>query len=885
MTENTKFKNYKGYLGNVNIKRAGVKLEWTPEMVQEYSKCYNDPIYFAEKYMNIITADGDMIKIELYPYQKNIINSIHENRRTIVLTARQAGKALPLDTPIATPNGWKTMAHIEPGDIIFDENGQETSVRSISKIFYNHDCYKITFDDGSTVNADADHLWTVYKSSSRDKKSLNKTTKELFDSGVLYEDTRGKVCSKWKIPLTKPVQYKKKDVLIDPYTLGVWLGDGESASGRICGLEEDINFYKSNIPYKFSHNHSPDKNLYTGTLYGLSNSLRKLGILNNKRIPREYLFNDVSTRIALLQGLMDTDGWIEKSGQNGICFSTKNIGLIDDVYELLTSLGLKVFRKKYENTNSERLYFHCSKEMFEVFKLPRKLDKQIAITESKEYVSHRYIRNIEKIDSVPTKCIEVSNESHLFLCSKHYIPTHNTTAVAAYILWFILFNKNKNVAILGNTGIIAREILKRVQDAYEALPKWIQQGVAEWNKGTVEFENKCRILAGATTKSTIRGFTIHLMFIDEVAFVDNWEEFFKSVFNTMSNSKKNKICMVSTPNGMNHFHAYWEGAINRDKPNGWNPIKVTWKDVPGRDEAWKQEILHGTNFDIESFSQEHECEFLGSSGTLIAGWKLKELQSLYNIMPLQYGNHFYQYIRPEKEHRYVIICDVSRGKGLDYSTMQVIDTTSVPYIQVAIFKDNMITPLDFADMIFRTAKNYNDAFVLVEINDIGSQVSESIYYDFEYDHILMTENNGRSGKMLTAGFGSKEKDFGIRTTNTVKHAGCALLKLILEQGKLILNDKHTLKELETFSRKNKTYEAEPGKHDDLVMPLVLFAWMTDQQYFKDMTDINTLQLLREKSEEQMELEMSPFGIINDGMDYVETDEIKTVPSLDRWLFS
>lgn len=461
-----------------------------------------------------------------------------------------------------------------------------------------------------------------------------------------------------------------------------------------------------------------------------------------------------------------------------------------------------------------------------------------------------------------------------------------STSVSAYILWYVIFNKTKNVAILGNDGKIAQELLKRVQDAYEALPKWLQQGVVEWNKTSVEFENKCRILTGATTKSTIRGFTINLMFIDEVAFVENWDDFFTSVFNTMSNSKRNKICMVSTPNGMNHFYSYWNGANNPHKPNGWNPIKVPWFKVPGRDEKWKEEILSATNFDYEKFSQEHEGEFLGSSGTLIAGWKLKELQYLNGIVPVKHGKGMYQYELPQKEHRYVAVCDVSRGRGLDYSAFHIIDISTGKYKQVFTFRDNMITPLDYAEVIYRTCKIYNDAYILVEINDIGSQVPESIYYDYDYENILMTENAGRVGKRVTAGYGNKEKDFGVRTTKQVKAAGCAILKLILEQGQLELTDKFTLKEFQTFSRKNNSYEAEPGNHDDLVMPLVLFAWLTDQQYFKDLTDINTLHLLRERSEEQMNEDMLPFGFgFDDGLD--DTEEIKTLSlsSFERWLLS
>lgn len=281
----------------------------------------------------------------------------------------------------------------------------------------------------------------------------------------------------------------------------------------------------------------------------------------------------------------------------------------------------------------------------------------------------------------------------------------------------------------------------------------------------------------------------------------------------------------------------------------------------------------------------HNCEFLGSSGTLIAGWKLKDLIAARSI-PIKHGHGTYQYEQAIKGNRYAIVCDVSRGRGLDYSTMQVIDITVMPYKQVCVFRDNLIAPLDFSEAIYRMAKLYNNAVVLVEINDIGSQVSESLFYTFEYENVLMTENAGKAGKRISAGFGSKEKDFGIRTTKTVKATGCAILKLLIEQSKLILTDKFSIDELVTFSRKNNSYEAESGAHDDLVMPLVLFAWLSDQQYFKDFTDINTLQILREKNTDQMMEEMLPFGIIDDGIEETTSfEEPKLVDNLERYLLS
>lgn len=454
-----------------------------------------------------------------------------------------------------------------------------------------------------------------------------------------------------------------------------------------------------------------------------------------------------------------------------------------------------------------------------------------------------------------------------------------STTTCGFILWYIIFHADKTVALLANKGETAREILGRVQLAYQHLPKWLQQGVKEWNKGSFVLENNSRVIASATSASAIRGYTINLLFIDEAAHIENWDEFFTSVYPTISSGTESKIILVSTPNGLNHFHSTWANAVQGK--NGYNPILVNWRDVPGRDDKWKEQTLSGMNFDIEKFNQEMECEFLGSSGTLIAGWKLKEL---VEQIPITKKDGMYQYIKPEKGQVYLIIADVSRGKGLDYSAFQVIDVTKMPYNQVCAFRNNGVTPIDYADIIYRTAVAYNNAAVLVEINDIGEQVSHSLHYDFGYENILFTENAGRAGKQVTAGFSGRTADKGIRTTKLVKSVGCSILKLLIEQNQFVVNDYHTIHELSTFSKKGNSYEAEPGKHDDLVMCLVLFAWLSEQQYFKDYTNINTLMSLRERSEEDMEHDLAPFGFVFDGReDFGDQEEFeRLVPESWMW---
>jgi len=284
------------------------------------------------------------------------------------------------------------------------------------------------------------------------------------------------------------------------------------------------------------------------------------------------------------------------------------------------------------------------------------------------------------------------------------------------------------------------------------------------------------------------------------------------------------------------------------------------------------------NFDVEKFEQEYCVEFMGSSGTLIAGWKLKEL---VHQTPIYEKDGLSMYEQPIKDHVYVGVVDVSRGKGLDYSAFSIIDVSQMPYKQVCVYRNNFVTPMDYAEVVNRVFRSYNKAAALVEINDLGEQVSFALHNDYEYDNVLFTEHAGRGGKRITTGF-SKNVDIGVRTTKTVKSVGCSILKLLVEQNQLIVNDMNTITEMGTFSKKSNSYEAEPGNHDDMVMGLVLFGWLSDQQYFKEITDINTLMKLREKTEEDVMNDLLPFGFVYDGGDDI-MEELQLAGS--NWLMS
>jgi hypothetical protein len=458
-----------------------------------------------------------------------------------------------------------------------------------------------------------------------------------------------------------------------------------------------------------------------------------------------------------------------------------------------------------------------------------------------------------------------------------------STTTCGFILHYIIFNQEKTVALLANKGDTAREILGKVQLAYQHLPKWLQHGVEEWNKGSFVLENGSRVIATATSSDNIRGFSINLLFIDEAAHIENWDEFFASVFPTISSGTSTKVVLVSTPKGLNHFYKIWKDS--EEGRNSYKRVLVTWKRIPGRDEQWRLDTLAAMAFDADKFAQEHEVEFLGSSGTLIAGWKLKEL---VHSTPIHEKEGLRQYKTGVKDHVYALCADVSEGKGLDYSAFLVIDVTAMPYEQVCTYRSNNVTPTDYAQVIYRAAKMYNDAHVLIEVNiALGPDVARYLHGDLEYENVMFTASAGARGKKITSGFGANV-DMGLRTTKTTKANGCSMLKLLIEQNQLIIHDFHTISELSTFSKDTKqSYSAEPGCHDDLVMSGVLFSWLSNQEYFRELTDVHTMQKLRDKTDEEQNDQMLPFGFIDDHTDDVPVYDLPpdiTHAHPDAWMF-
>ena len=436
-----------------------------------------------------------------------------------------------------------------------------------------------------------------------------------------------------------------------------------------------------------------------------------------------------------------------------------------------------------------------------------------------------------------------------------------STTIIAYLLHYVLFNPNVNVAILANKAATARDLLSRLQLAYEHLPKWLQQGVMSWNKGSLELENGSKILASATSSSAVRGGSYNIIFLDEFAYVPSnvAEQFFSSVYPTISSGKTTKVMIVSTPHGMNMFYKLWVDA--EEGRNSYVPIEVHWSEVPGRDEKWKEETIKNTS--ESQFNTEFECEFLGSIDTLVTPAKLKTLT--YRT-PIQSNAGLDVYIRPVDKHTYMLTADVSRGTKNDYSAFAVIDITELPYKIVAKFRDNEIKPLLFPSKIYDVALAYNKAFVMVEVNDIGEQVANTLQFDLEYDNLIMASMRGRAGQILGGGFSGGRAQLGVRTTKAVKRIGCSNLKQMVEDNKLIVEDYDCINELSTFIVKGQSFEADEGCNDDLVACLFMFAWATDQTYFKELTDMDVRQTMMREQQDMLEQDMAPFGFVITGLE-------------------
>ena len=491
------------------------------------------------------------------------------------------------------------------------------------------------------------------------------------------------------------------------------------------------------------------------------------------------------------------------------------------------------------------------------------------------YFIQTYIKIISlDLGLIPFKLYDFQKEmvgtfhNNRFTICKLPRQSGKSTTIIAYLLHYVLFNPTVNVAILANKAATARDLLGRLQLAYENLPKWLQQGVMTWNKGSLELENGSKILASSTSASAVRGGSYNIIFLDEFAYVpaNVAEQFFSSVYPTISSGTTTKVMIVSTPHGMNMFYKLWTDAEN--ERNSYIPIEVHWSEIPGRDEKWKEETIKNTS--ASQFNTEFECEFLGSIDTLITPQKLR---TMTYINPIQSNAGLDLYVKPQEGHTYVLTADVSRGTSNDYSAFLVFDVSEMPYRIVAKYRDNEIKPLLFPSKIYDIARAYNQAFVLVEVNDIGEQVATTLQYDLEYDNLIMASMRGRAGQILGGGFSGGRAQLGVRTTKAVKRIGCSNLKQLIEDNKLIIEDLDIISELSTYIVKGQSFEADEGCTDDLVACLFLFAWTCDQTYFKELTDMDVRQTMMREQQDALEQDMAPFGFVVTGLEDENIGEV------------
>ena len=460
-----------------------------------------------------------------------------------------------------------------------------------------------------------------------------------------------------------------------------------------------------------------------------------------------------------------------------------------------------------------------------------------------------------------------SFHAHRFNIAKLPRQTGKSTTVVAYLMHYAIFNDNVNIGILANKAPTARELLGRLQLAYENLPTWLQQGIIAWNKGSMELENGSKILASSTSASAVRGMSFNIIFLDEFAFIPNHiaEQFFASVYPTISSGKSTKVIIISTPNGMNMFYKLWHDAeLGR---NEYTTTEVHWSQVPGRDEKWKEQTIANTS--ERQFTQEFECEFLGSVDTLISAAKLR---SLSYDEPLHTSGGLKIYERPQEKHEYLMTVDVSRGVNNDYSAFILYDITTVPYKIVGIYRNNEVKPMVFPNIINQISVQYNQAYILCEVNDIGDQVASILQYDLENENVLMCAMRGRAGQVVGQGFSGTKTQLGVKMSTTVKKIGCSNLKQLVETDKVLINDYDIIAELTTFIQKRQSFEADDGCHDDLAMCLVIFGWLVAQDYFKEMTENDVRTRIYEAQKNQIEQDMAPFGFIDDGLGTYEKEK-------------
>jgi len=794
---------------NRNIVRAHQQMEFTHEDVQELVRCANDPVYFIRKYVVIQHPIRGAIPFDLYPYQEAMINDFLENRFNIVLSARQTGKALCINTDIPTPTGFKKMGDIVVGDYVLGDDGNPTKVIATSDIMVNHDCYRVKFSTGEEIIADKDHLWNVTDEYTRKPKTL--TTHQMVSKKIVNQKNQ----ARFSINTTEPLQLPSQNLLIDPYLLGVWLGDGSRSGGSFTiheddseiidyikqqGYEVSIGRYIKNKPY-----------ILSVSVYGLQTLLKKLGVFKNKHIPQQYLRGSYEQRLQLLQGLMDTDGHTSIKSNSEIGLSNKILS--DDVKELICSLGLKTSTKivKTSHADSYRLNFTAYRNEIEIFKLKRKVNNQKINPSPTRLLStkKRSIQSITLVNSTSVKCISVNNANKIYLVGRSMIPTHNSQTSAAFLMWYAMFKKDKTLLILSNKNDNAMEMINRIQFMYEHVPNFLKPGVVDdgWNKHSVGFDNGSRIISQATTEMSGRGLAISLIFCDEFAFVRPGiqDAFWTSIKPTLATGG---ACIIaSTPNGdTNLFAQLWRGA--EVKANQFFSRWVKWDEPPNRDEEFKQREIAAIG--IDKWRQEYECEFLSSDALLFDSHALVNLTPTVSLpTPNERGLYVWEPFKPGKT--YIMGIDPATGSGNDFSSIEIFEFPSL--LQVMEFRSNTTSSahlyLVVKYVLQQAQKTKSQVYFSVENNGVG----EGIIALYQADETIP-----EVGEFVSE---PGRNRIGFNTTGKSKLKACLNFKNLIERNKLIISSKQLLNEMKNYIRKSGSYEANYGSTDDCVSAVLI----------------------------------------------------------------
>ena len=421
----------------------------------------------------------------------------------------------------------------------------------------------------------------------------------------------------------------------------------------------------------------------------------------------------------------------------------------------------------------------------------------------------------------------------------------------AYLLWLLLFNPEVTVAVLANKGAIAREMIARMVTMLESVPFFLQPGVKILNKGSIEFANDSKVVAAATSSSSIRGLSINLLYLDEFAFVDDAETFYTATYPVVTSGKDSKVIITSTANGVgNMFYKIYQSAVHDQSE--YKHFTIAWDDVPGRDAEWKKETIANTS--EAQFEQEYGNSFLGTGNTLI---NANTLLGMMAKEPDWNKDNVNVYEKPKEGHSYICTVDVSKGRGIDYSTFTITDISVKPFRTVCTYRDNMISPMLFPDLISKYATPYNEALVIIENNAEGGMVATQMHYDIEYPNVF------------TQGM-SKAEDIGVTMTKKIKRIGCSTLKELLEENRMEICDRNTITELMTFISKGNSFEADRGFHDDMVMNLVLFSWFVTTDHFFHLTDRQVKELLYAEQQKLIEDDILPPGIFDTGQNNTES---------------